>query len=735
MLLLAQVARVQAQPGCPNAKAARVQYSVKIDSTPPGASIYIDADTCSPVGTTPWTGKLNPGALTVIIKAPGYITETKTFNVAKLRPVQSLVVALKVQPRIEVRADADKNMVGATVFVDGQANGQVSGPVIVSSTVGRHLVEIKKDGFEVFSQWVDLTTTPSVVLTPALKEIPKFGTITVDADVPDAEIIIDGTKHPDNTPASITNVREGVHVIEVKKNGQSWTKTIQVVANQAVKVRAELTAGVGVIRVMSDTPGARAFIDGIDKGPVPVDIKDIKAGDHIIQIKASGYKTHEEMVNVTPGSSKSVKHELGADEPANTGKIRIITTQPNTDVTIDGVPWTTEEKAKGEVKRPAGEYSVQGRGTGNQHFEQKVTVEAGKTASVTVTLKASGKLRILTTPPGADVTVNGVLVGKSPVETDADTGDALIQINLAGFNRWQETIKVEGTEKVQVIPIELAAVSMSDADIEREQKGLSSFGARTLPRGRATVDMFGGYPYYGGIRINVGAGRLAKQFGFDVNVGVRTNIARSDLGIGARAMLSNADPFSAGVFTNLYWGSKLFDDSFRNGVTWDVGGMVSLTALTNVTITGHAYAELWSDRHCPSFDTSTKNGFEGSDPIDVCVGYAALRGLGPFQGNPLTPDQIRTMKGFDFTEDDARHAERLTGNKGLDFFKRDNGARFVLGLTGEFVVDQHWNVFVTFDGLPFQRGNERALFTKQFSGTMADSDFLFYGQMGLSYKF
>ena len=42
-------------------------------------------------------------------------------------------------------------------------------------------------------------------MLPQLKEIakPKYGTVVVDSDVPDAEVYIDGNKHPDNTPAVI----------------------------------------------------------------------------------------------------------------------------------------------------------------------------------------------------------------------------------------------------------------------------------------------------------------------------------------------------------------------------------------------------------------------------------------------------------------------------------------------------------------------------------------------------
>ena len=88
--------------------------------------------------------------------------------------------------------------------------------------------------------------------------------------------------------------------------------------------------------------------------------------------------------------------------------------------------------------------------------------------------------------------------------------------------------------------------------------------------------------------ITVGAGRIAKQFGFDANVGVRTMLARSELGLGGRMMLADSEPFSAARVHRPVVGRKLLDDSQRNGVTWDVGVLASLTALTHVTITGRA---------------------------------------------------------------------------------------------------------------------------------------------------
>jgi hypothetical protein len=245
-----------------------------------------------------------------------------------------------------------------------------------------------------------------------------------------------------------------------------------------------------------------------------------------------------------------------------------------------------------------------------------------------------------------------------------------------------------------------------------EQRGLSSFGARVLPRGRSTVDLDIGYPYFLTGRITVGAGRIPNLFGFDASVGVRTMLARSEIGLGGRMTVVDNEPFSAAAFTNLWWGSKLLDDSKRNGVTWDVGGLVSLTALTHVTITGRAYAEIWSDRHCPALDSSMPNGFEGTDPIKVCTDT---------KNGTLSPA-------------DASRINKLTGKTGAEIFDRETGARFLLSIVGEIAFQQEWNIYFILEGAPFQQ-SERALFTNLFSGSMPDNDARIYARTGLSYKF
>jgi hypothetical protein len=666
---------------------------------------------------TPWEGKLNNGDYTVIVEAPGYDLATRPFKVAKVRKTQEVFIPLVKKldpPRIDVRADADKNVFGATVVLDGQPQGQA--PMVLTTTAGRHLVQIKKEGFEDYSSWLETKDNQVQTFAPTIKEIakPKYGTVVIDADIADAEVYIDGNKHPDNTPSVISNVIEGVHVIEVKKPpGLPWKQTIEVKAGQQTKVRAELAAnmngGGGVVRVLSDAQGARAFIDGTDMGPVPVDIKDVKAGDHLVQVKAPGFQSSERHVTVTAGGSQVVKFDLNTEALADQGLLKVVSSTPEAMVFIDGAPIG---KVPQEKRLSQGEHPVVVRLEGFKQFEQKVHVDAGQTVTVQADLKAVGRLRVLSTPVASTVLINGLPAGKTPLDTEVEVGDNVIRIEQPGFQPFEQTLKIEGG-KTETLSRELAVAGPSEAEVSSTQRGLSSFGARALPRGRSTVDFDAGYPYYANGRITVGAGQIAGQFSLDATVAARTMLARTELGLGGRMTVFDNNPLSLAVFTNLWWGSKLVDDSKRNGLTFDAGGVISLTALGNVTISGRAYAELWSDRHCPALDSSMPNGLAGTDPIAICdrIKRDALL--------PGEDAKVRRLLGIDDV------------NKAFD---RDNGARFMVSLIGEVALQQQLSGYLILEGAPFEQG-ERALFNDLFSASMLGKDFRFYGHVGLTYKF
>jgi hypothetical protein len=704
-----------AQVTNPKLKSTRTKYKVRIDA-PTRATIYLDDKGYGPVGYTPWEGKLIAGSWTVILEAEGFDPASKPITVARKRTTQEFFVTLvkKIEPGIvEVRADSDPNAFGAAVWVDGQLQGNI--PVTLKLSAGRHLIEVKKDEFVTFSVWQEVKDGDRVPMQVLLKPIdkPKKGTIIVEADVPDAEVLLDGNLHDDTTPTTITNVLVGPHVIIVRKAPAiDWKQTIQVEENKTVKVRAELKATIGgpkgIISVICNVDKARVFLDGKEMGAAPLEIKDVAPGEHLLEVKAPGYQSADRRVVVNAGMPLVEKFNLNPEAAAAVGTLKVVSPVPNAAVYIDGESVGTTPQTK-EV--PPGEHFVVVQIQGYKKFEKKVRIEAGQTISVTAELKAVGSLKILSRPTGAEVEIDGKPAGKTPFDGEAiDVGKHVIVLRAQGYYDLSKNIEVKGgDQQVMNESLEMIDTGPTPAQLEAEQKSLTSFGAKVLPKLRTTLDLGAGYPYFIDGRMTVGAGKLAGK-PFDATFYFRSFFARTEIGGGLRINLAYSEPFAAGVFGQAGFGSNFFDDSGRNSVQMDLGAAASLSGLGSVTITGRAFLQFWTDRHCPEREAG--GGFAADkDPISVC----------------------ERLDDGSISAEDRMRVESLVGDGPDDAFSRESGARFMVSIIAEVAIYQHWNLWALFEGPPFQ--GERAGYTHLFSPSLLKEDIGTYFRLGTTYKF
>src|SRR5688500_10115089 len=73
-----------------------------------------------------------------------------------------------VEPaHIDVRADADRSLEGAVLWLDGEEQGRA--PRRLAVAPGRHLVELKRPGYQDYAQWVTVAAEETVIVTPVLK--------------------------------------------------------------------------------------------------------------------------------------------------------------------------------------------------------------------------------------------------------------------------------------------------------------------------------------------------------------------------------------------------------------------------------------------------------------------------------------------------------------------------------------------------------------------------------------
>jgi hypothetical protein len=367
----------------------------------------------------------------------------------------------------------------------------------------------------------------------------------------------------------------------------------------------------GTIRVLSNAARAVVSLDGTDVGVAPVEIKQVRPGEHVVAVRAEGRGRREDRVTVEAGATAVVTLDL--DEPAGGGQ--------------------------------------EGGDAAGADDDGDAGLDPGPGGG-----------------PGASASDGGGAAGR-----DADDGGGAI-----------------------------AAAAPTEEELLLERRGLTTFGARALPRGRSTVAIGAGYPYLIDSRILVGAMPRGAPFELDAGILFRTYGQRWELGLLGRLTLFDQEPFSLGAFADLGGGSTYFDDSRRNYWFASGGVAASLSGLGAVTITGRAYLDAWSDRHCPG---EVNEG----EPTDVCQ---------DFRDSTLSPDER------------ARVID-LVGSGNL--FDRDSGVRGILSLAVELALSETWSGWLLIEGAP--RQDERAAFTDLFHGAMFEEDARTYARVGFTYKF
>ena len=111
---------------CLVAPAAAQTRRININSTPPGATVRLDAQASAPIGVTPLRNRaVRSGAHTLFFEMPGYVPGRLDINVA--RNGETFTGSLQQAGSINVSSDVP----GASVTIDGQERG-------TSPTRGRH---------------------------------------------------------------------------------------------------------------------------------------------------------------------------------------------------------------------------------------------------------------------------------------------------------------------------------------------------------------------------------------------------------------------------------------------------------------------------------------------------------------------------------------------------------------------------------------------------------------------
>lgn len=143
--------------------------------------------------------------------------------------------------------------------------------------------------------------------------LPSFGTLIASIEPPTAYIFIDKAGVPKEELTVGKYLRTGSHFISALANGyQSYKGEFVIEKDSVAKLSIILkkAAPNGSLHVYSK-PSAELYIDGSFQGSAPtLNLILIQSGDHALQLRRKGYKTHIETVSIAAGEEKRLQIEL-----------------------------------------------------------------------------------------------------------------------------------------------------------------------------------------------------------------------------------------------------------------------------------------------------------------------------------------------------------------------------------------------------------------------------------------
>jgi hypothetical protein len=240
----------------------------------------------------------------------------------------------------------------------------------------------------------------------------------------------------------------GQHTIKAERTGYATMRTDIVVHSDAANiVRLDLDKLPGKLTIDTGGVAAKVSVDGIEAGPAP-GVLSIAAGQRTLIIRAPRYVDY--ITNVTINGAGEAQN-LHVNLQTAWGALKLLSIPEGAHVSVDGVDSGVTPVT---VAAPSGVRRVQLAAAGWKTWDSSVVLKAGETLSVgPVTLgQPDAHLILRSEPAGADATVGGTHLGRTPAEIDLPSGIAHeVVLSAPGYKNWTQAVFAEPGRKLSVL--------------------------------------------------------------------------------------------------------------------------------------------------------------------------------------------------------------------------------------------------------------------------------------------
>jgi outer membrane receptor for ferrienterochelin and colicins len=252
-----------------NAAIARIAPSVavlRVETSPPGATIYIDRKDLGSRGRAPRPLAMPPGKYRVLVELEGYEPGDSGAVEAKLGGETRIEIPLKrIVGTVAITVNGAP---GASVHIDDEgAPTTCAAPCATEVPPGRHILYFTREGYQAVPTPVNVEAGKETHATAIMT--PLVGSLFVSADEREALVEIDG-HIAGFTPAVAQNVPVGKRHVRITLRGfVPLEREIEVKPNQESQLLDlkltplhQVTAVSRVAENVDDAPSSVSIIDG-----------------------------------------------------------------------------------------------------------------------------------------------------------------------------------------------------------------------------------------------------------------------------------------------------------------------------------------------------------------------------------------------------------------------------------------------------------------------------------------
>ena len=238
------------------------------------------------------------------------------YGIEKLQSNRTYVLTLTKPSGAQEPVDAGGNFYAisvqpkdAKVTIDGVLQASSSdGEYSAMLAYGSHTYKVEAGGY--ISKSGSFTIGKGDMTPISVSLVSALATLSVSCPTPAVSLYVD-KKSVGSLPWN-GNLKEGMHLLEVRKNGyRSQQKTIQLAQQQKLDVAFDaLSAIQGNLSVNFKPFGSDVYVDGVKVGQSPRVFNGVLAGNHNVEIRKSGYTTSRQTVTISEGQTASISGSL-----------------------------------------------------------------------------------------------------------------------------------------------------------------------------------------------------------------------------------------------------------------------------------------------------------------------------------------------------------------------------------------------------------------------------------------